>query len=213
MAFVYRYIDENRHAKYYGMVNGDDMRALNNRIYQHSRESSFDPTWEIEYIDGLTRTDADLLETHFINSDSEYLINKAKRTLGPISIGLSYFPRWIPYSDPRRTARAKTNLKEPYPRQLLTFAGRPLQPLPGGFASVFNKGLSTAEIHSRIIFALAAADKFRADLFDTTGELIPDEMIGGYASVVLFELALLDAESKEELSEDAEWEADYWNEQ
>lgn len=87
MSFVYRYLDRAGDVRYIGMVKGDTLDCLARRINEHSREG-FRSSWSIQYIGGLTRTDADLLESHLINSclRPELLRNKAKTSFGKITI-------------------------------------------------------------------------------------------------------------------------------
>lgn len=206
MAFVYRYINRLGVTKYYGLVYGDTKKDLTRRLKQHAYEKDFDPSWRIEYIDGLTRTDADLLETHFINSDGDDLINIAKRSFGPITLEISNIPAWTPYEEPVVSAEKKKPAHEMRTRnETITFMGRPLQYYPGGLPSLFNKGLSLKEIHARIALAAGAAEDFTVRQTEA-GLLVTDEEEGAYAAMVLFCFALLDAEYEEELAEGRQWE-------
>lgn len=214
MAFVYRYINSQGHRVYYGMVNGDSLKQLSNRIYQHTLEG-FDPSWSIEYIDGLTRTDADLLETHFINTDSAHLMNKAKRQLGAISLKGVSFPPWRPFSDKSVTELYSKRKNSGNKRLGISFKGRQLQALPGGFPSVFNKGLSTREMHSRLLFSINAADRMISEMskdgapFDAENQ----EVWSACVALCMYNLAILDAEAEEEKDMEAEWETESWDEQ
>lgn len=93
MSFVYRYKAQTR-TKYYGMVRGDRPEDLLRRLNEHRRDPSFSPSWRVEYLEGLTPVEADLLETHFINTDGESLINKAKRRLGEIRFSFEFPLEW-----------------------------------------------------------------------------------------------------------------------
>ena len=95
MAFVYRYFDRAT-CRYIGMVKGKTPDCLERRLKQHASRDGFPSTWRIEYVEVSTRTDADLLESHLINecATPEFLLNKAKRTHGAITIACVPPLRW-----------------------------------------------------------------------------------------------------------------------
>lgn len=107
MSFVYRYLDRAGDVRYIGMVKGDSLDCLARRIKEHSREG-FLSSWRIQYVGGLTRTDADLLESHLINSclRPELLRNKAKTSFGEITIATIKPLRWRSASGALPTTRS-----------------------------------------------------------------------------------------------------------
>lgn len=85
MAFVYRYLRPQSGAVVYiGKTGGDNISSLAARISAHANEDKFKKNkprkgWTIEYIDGLSASDADILETALINeSISPPPLNKGK---------------------------------------------------------------------------------------------------------------------------------------
>ena len=113
MAFVYRYVEAAKgDTKYVGMVRGDRMTDLRRRLREHSREERFKKRkWKIEFIDGITVTDAVILEAHFIAEYSDTLWNEAKQAMGPITLQLRSVPAWEPvpsFSEPWFTKSCQT---------------------------------------------------------------------------------------------------------
>lgn len=99
MAYVYRYLDRSDNVKYVGIVHGDTLEDLRRRLLQHKNEPEFRPSWRIEYIPGLTRTDAEILEAHFIALNCDSCINKAKRAWGRLTLEITNAPDWREYND------------------------------------------------------------------------------------------------------------------
>lgn len=86
MSFVYRYLDKREVVKYVGIVKGDTIDALIRRFNQHTREPDFKKSWRCEYVEGLTFTDAQLLEKHFIGVYKDTIINKILLDHGPLTV-------------------------------------------------------------------------------------------------------------------------------
>lgn len=89
MAFVYRYLTPRSEAvMYVGKTAGDDSAALTSRIRAHASEDGFKrhqpkSGYVIQYIDGLTAADADILETALINQNPDPpLLNRGKTNWG-----------------------------------------------------------------------------------------------------------------------------------
>ena len=111
--YVYRYIDKNDGIiKYVGITNNIDKRVEQHLMYT-------DPLcggeWRIEYIEGLTRAEADMLETYYIQyyGTGKYY-NKAKTKRGDIrflndKIIKSYCGEWKLYE--RQMHKASKALK------------------------------------------------------------------------------------------------------
>ena len=100
MSFVYRYLDYKGDVRYIGMVKGDTFDCLIRRLKQH-RSDGFRETWKIQYVEVPTRTDADLLESHLVNSCQrpDLLVNKAKLHYGRITICRPPSVVWEPIVD------------------------------------------------------------------------------------------------------------------
>lgn len=112
MAFVYRYSSIRGTPRYVGMVNGDTLEHLYRRIKQHKNDERFaGHEWIVEYIDGLTVTDAELLESHFIGIYQADLFNVAKRRNGPISLEIVGIPEWKPL--PEYQKDVEKNIQKP----------------------------------------------------------------------------------------------------
>ena len=59
---VYRYVDKNdRYTKYIGITSN-----LSARVSQHKNDALANGQWDIWYCDGLSRTEAEMFESHFI---------------------------------------------------------------------------------------------------------------------------------------------------
>lgn len=93
MAFVYRYLNpDSDEVVYIGKTSGDSIESLRSRIAAHAAEDKFKKGapcsgWRIEYVDGLTPADADILETALINScKPSVLFNKSKTGWGNSSM-------------------------------------------------------------------------------------------------------------------------------
>lgn len=89
MAYVYRYLRPKSEAVVYiGKTSGDTIDSLVSRIRAHASEDSFKREtpksgFIIQYIEGLTAADADILETALINQDIyPPKLNKAKTSWG-----------------------------------------------------------------------------------------------------------------------------------
>ena len=89
MAYVYRYLlPESETVVYIGKTSGDDPAALKARISAHANEDKFkahEPKsgYVVQYIDGLSAADADVLETALINHDDKPpLLNIGKTNWG-----------------------------------------------------------------------------------------------------------------------------------
>lgn len=89
MAYVYRYLlPKSETVIYIGKASGDDSSALTARIRAHANEDKFkehEPKsgYVIQYIDGLTAADADILETALINRENKPpLLNRGKTNWG-----------------------------------------------------------------------------------------------------------------------------------
>lgn len=84
MGWVYRYTDlEDNIIKYIGIVWSEN-RTLKQRIYEHSKNDEWckNKKWKIEYINETinTRTDAEMIESHFISlfgTDKYYNVKKS----------------------------------------------------------------------------------------------------------------------------------------
>lgn len=76
---VYKYIDNaDGIVKYIGIT-----RNMYNRYKQHLTDKLQDHDWTIAFIDGLSKTDAEILESHFISEyGTEKYFNVAKTTDG-----------------------------------------------------------------------------------------------------------------------------------
>lgn len=76
---VYKYTDNaDGIVKYIGITNN-----MYNRYKQHQSDKLKEHNWTIEFIDGLSKTDAEILESHFISHYKTYkFYNKAKSTDG-----------------------------------------------------------------------------------------------------------------------------------
>lgn len=74
MAFVYRYLHPRSEAVFYiGKTGGDEISSLAARISAHANEDKFKKSkprggYIIEYVEGLSAADADILETALINA-------------------------------------------------------------------------------------------------------------------------------------------------
>lgn len=87
MAFVYIYSDQNGHVKYVGIAKGDCFEHLNSRITAHAREPRFrNRRFNIKFIAGLSQTDAEFLEAHYINKTMDTNWNEEKRRWGVSSL-------------------------------------------------------------------------------------------------------------------------------
>lgn len=73
MAYVYRYKNRAGEAVYIGKT-----KDLVSRHYAHTREPWYDKDLILEWVEGLSPAEADILETHFISVDNPKY-NKAKR--------------------------------------------------------------------------------------------------------------------------------------
>lgn len=89
MAYVYRYLlPKSETVVYVGKTNGDDSVALTARIRAHANEDGFKQHapktgYVVQYIDGLSAADADILETALINQgDKPPLLNRGKTNWG-----------------------------------------------------------------------------------------------------------------------------------
>lgn len=108
MAFVYRYSHPRSEAVVYiGKTSGDGIDSLAGRISAHKKEAKFiigapRGGWKIEYVEGLTPADADILETALI-AECPYVprLNKGKTNWGKSTFidvsNLSWNP-WPPAS-------------------------------------------------------------------------------------------------------------------
>ena len=97
MAFVYRYIDSRGTVRYIGRVFGPSSSRLQDRFCEHKDEIGFDPDWRVEYIDGLTDADADILETYFIAATPQSALKNGAKRWGPTAIKLGNLPKWKRY--------------------------------------------------------------------------------------------------------------------
>lgn len=89
MAYVYRYMrPKSETVVYIGKTSGDTIDSLVSRIRAHASEDSFKREaprtgFIIQYIEGLTAADADILETALINQcPYPPKLNKAKTSWG-----------------------------------------------------------------------------------------------------------------------------------
>lgn len=89
MAYVYRYLlPKSETVVYIGKTSGDDPAALKARISAHANEDKFKANepktgYVVQYIDGLSAADADILETALINQgDNPPLLNRDKTNWG-----------------------------------------------------------------------------------------------------------------------------------
>ncbi|MBQ6398406.1 MAG: hypothetical protein IJI06_09720 [Oscillospiraceae bacterium] len=110
MAFLYKYLDAERIPRYVGIVKGETIEQLDNRIYQHTLDGGFERSWTVYFVRDLSLSDADLLETYYVRKWADSLINKAKRSDGALSVDLSseHTLVWEPYEpgfSRRRTQR------------------------------------------------------------------------------------------------------------
>lgn len=87
MAYVYRYKNRAGEAVYIGKT-----KDLVSRHYAHTRDPWFNDDLILEYIEGVTPADADILETYFISKDQPKN-NKAKQWGGSCLV-LSNIPDW-----------------------------------------------------------------------------------------------------------------------
>lgn len=140
MAFVYRYREENGIIRYVGMTRGERLADLRSRLRDHKKERAFQgKSWRIDYIGGLTVTDAKLLEAHFIAEYANTLFNEAKREMGRISLKISCFPAWtetppwdVPWYDYLQAKRSEAPpppapvVKTPVPIPAVGSLDRPL---------------------------------------------------------------------------------------
>jgi len=77
---VYKYIDDTDGiVKYIGISNN-----IERRFGDHKTDKLKGRSWKVEFIDGLTRTDAEILEAHFISyyGTAKYGFNKQKTING-----------------------------------------------------------------------------------------------------------------------------------
>lgn len=89
MAFVYRYLrPQSGEVLYIGKTSGDSISSLSARISAHANEDKFKKHkprkgYVIEYVGGLSASDADILETALINEHlSPPPLNKGKTLWG-----------------------------------------------------------------------------------------------------------------------------------
>ena len=105
MAFVYRYCHPRSEAVVYiGKTSGTDIDALKSRIAAHKSEEKFlrkapRQGWKIQYIEGLTPAEADVLETALIaeNAGSHSSLNVSKTNWGSCGIIDISNLAWKPY--------------------------------------------------------------------------------------------------------------------
>lgn len=95
MAFVYRYLDKRNTVKYVGLATGSTMAGLHSRTRAHAKDPAY-KGWRCEYIDGLTVTDAKMLENHFIWVHRETIINKQQLYHGPLTCAELHHLEWKP---------------------------------------------------------------------------------------------------------------------
>lgn len=106
MSILYRYVADKERVMYVGLVYEDSLNALERRMYEHSIDPAFmDRPWRVDIIDNLTRTDAEYLEAHFINSCNPPL-NRAKRGWGVLTIAAE-IPKWKFYEPGKIDDRAR----------------------------------------------------------------------------------------------------------
>jgi len=122
VAYVYRYLHPRSEAIFYiGKTSGDDISSLAARISAHANEEKFKKNmprggYAIEYIDGLSAADADILETALINSDmSMPLLNSQKSGWGKSALvridGLTW-KSWTPELKPRKKSFLEWNVPD-----------------------------------------------------------------------------------------------------
>lgn len=91
MAYVYRYLEANSdYCVYIGKAAGNSFDSLESRLRAHNASDKFKrfgPKYRIEYIEGLTPAEADILETAFI-AENEVIpkLNNAKTDWGRCGI-------------------------------------------------------------------------------------------------------------------------------
>ena len=100
MSWVYKYL-ENGEDRYIGIVNSDDLCALQRRIDAHSKADGFPSHWIVLYAFVPTKTDAELLESHLIaiSANKDKLLNKAKISWGPFTVGAIKSITWSVWGD------------------------------------------------------------------------------------------------------------------
>ena len=105
MGCVYRYMDTDDIVQYVGLTMG----PLENRIYQHRVDfKGEDQYWVVDYIDGLSRSDADILET-FLIATLKPKWNKAK-VWGDVNLNISFENlEWKHYCPPVKTIDVRSN--------------------------------------------------------------------------------------------------------
>ena len=112
MAFVYRYmIPDDGATVYVGKTGGDDLRALAARISSHHYEKKFIDArppggYVVEYIDHLTKADADIIETALIGAWNPVLNSSKKGWACSEYIAPAAF-RWKRWDQAELFARGK----------------------------------------------------------------------------------------------------------
>lgn len=100
MALVYKYTDlSDNIVKYIGIVHGEN-RTLKQRVYEHSVKDMWciGKTWDIEYFEVASRTDAELLESHFISLYKTYIyFNQSKSDWGESNLLNNIQIHWQKY--------------------------------------------------------------------------------------------------------------------
>ena len=119
MAFVYRYLTPRSEAvMYVGKTAGDDSAALTSRIRAHASEDGFKrhqpkSGYLIQYIDGLTAADADILETALINQNPDPpLLNRGKTNWGKSGLVNLDGLEWKTWSAPPSYRKMRSPLEK-----------------------------------------------------------------------------------------------------
>lgn len=91
---VYRYIDKaDGITKYVGITNN-----MKRRVKEHTIDKLANTNWEIWFMSGLSKTDAMLLESHFISKYKTYKYFNVSKANDGISRFLKSTPKWELYS-------------------------------------------------------------------------------------------------------------------
>ena len=119
MAFVYRYLlPKSETVVYIGKTSGDDPAALKARISAHANEDGFKKHkpktgYVVQYIDGLSAADADILETALINeNDRPPQLNRGKTNWGRSGLVRLDGLEWKTWSAPQIYRKMRSPLEK-----------------------------------------------------------------------------------------------------